>query len=223
LTTQTQVQPQKPRLYDYFRSSSAYRVRIALNVKGIDYEHTSIDLRAGNQKEDTYKHINPQGLVPVLEMDGHLFSQSLAIIDYLENKYPEPALLPVAASKRAQVLELSHIIALDIHPINNLRVLNYLTNELQIVEDRKLQWYHHWIREGLGTFETRLQNTSRLKHFSYGDSITLADVCLIPQVYNALRFGCDMSKFKNIMQVYESCMKQAEFEKAQPDSHPDAI
>jgi maleylacetoacetate isomerase len=216
--TQAQTVTQKPKLYDYFRSSASFRVRIALNLKGIDYHTTSIDLRTGDQK-GPYQNINPQGLVPALEIDGKLFSQSLAIIDYLENKYPQTPLLPKDPANRAQVLELAYMIAMDIHPINNLRVLNYLTNELEIVEDRKLQWYHHWIRLGFEAYQTRLQNTSRLKHVSYGDDITLADVCLIPQVYNALRFGVDLSEFEGIMEVYESCMKRPAFEKAQPEAH----
>jgi len=217
------MQPEitKPRLFDYFRSSAAFRVRIALNLKGIAYDHESIDLRQGTQRSEDYKRLNPQGLVPALLMDGHTFTQSLAIIDYLDHKYPEQPLLPLAPAERAHVLEFAYIVAMDIHPINNLRVLNYLTNELHIVEDRKLQWYHHWIREGFETYEARLQNTSRLKHVSYGDSITLADICLIPQVYNALRFDMNMSEFTGVMDVYEACMKLPAFRNAQPESHPD--
>lgn len=222
MNTQTQTSPSKARLYDYFRSSASYRVRIALNLKGVDYDSVHLDLRSGIHKSQDYRAVNPQGLVPALEIDGCVLTQSLAIIDYLEHVYREPALLPSNPMQRAQVLELSYIIACDIHPINNLRVLNYLTNPMEIIEDRKLQWYQHWMREGLSAYEARLKQVHRREDVSYGDTITLADVCLIPQVYNALRFDCDMSDFKSIMKVYESCMRLPEFEKASPDSHPDA-
>jgi len=214
---------QKLKLYDYFRSSASYRVRIALNLKGVDYELHSIDLRQGHQREQEYRTVNPQGLVPAIEIDGQVLSQSLAIMDYLDQVYPEPELLPKDALKRAQVLELAYIIACDVHPINNLRILNYLTNQLQIVEDRKLQWYHHWVKEGFTAYEARLQAISRAEDVSYGDSITLADICLIPQVYNALRFDINMSEFPSIVTVYESCMRHPAFDKASPDSHPDSI
>lgn len=222
MNLQKPIANNKPKLFDYFRSSCAYRVRIALNLKGIEYEHQNIDLRLDDHHAQEYRHINPQGLVPALEINGHVLSQSLAIIDYLEHLYPEPALLPLDPLKRAEVLELSYIVACDIHPLNNLRALNYLTNHMGIIDDGKLQWYHHWIREGFVAYEARLALHQRRDTVSYGDEITLADICLIPQVYNALRFDCDMSEFKRIMRVYESCMKLSAFEKASPDSHPDA-
>ena len=222
MKTQTSPVFQKPKLFDYYRSSASYRVRIALNLKGIEYETCSINLLQGAQRNSDYKSINPQGLVPALVIDNQTITQSLAIMDYLENKYPEPALLPLDPLDRARVLELAHIVAMDIHPLNNSRVLNYLTNELKIVEDRKLQWYHHWIREGFEAFEQRLHHIRRQKHVSCGDSITIADICLIPQVYNALRFGFDMSEFVMIMNIYKSCMEIPAFQKAQPESHPDA-
>lgn len=211
----------KPKLYEYFRSSASYRVRIALNIKGLDYEANNIDLRTGSHYGD-YRTINPQCLVPALVMNDQVFTQSLAIIDYLEHVAPEPALLPNDPVKRAHVLEMAHVIAMDIHPINNLRVLNYLTKEFKANEEDINQWYQHWIREGFQAYTAHVQQHQASNHVSFGDQITLADVCLIPQVYNALRFGLDMSKFSEIMLIYESCLKHSAFDRARPESHPDA-
>lgn len=215
--------PQKYKLYDYFRSSACYRVRIALNLKGIDYEHLSINLREGEQQDHVYKAINPQGLVPTLQVQGESLSQSLAIIDYLDHTYPTPELLPKDPFQRSQVLELVYMIACDIHPLNNLRVLNYLTNQLEIGEDRKLQWYHHWVNEGFAAYEAHLQALRRRQEVSFGDAITLADVCLIPQVYNALRLDVDLSGYPCIIGVYQACLQHPAFAKASPEVHPDAI
>src|SRR5689334_9744069 len=178
----------KPILYDYWRSSAAYRVRIALNLKGVDYESRQVDLRDGAQRSDDYRKLNPQGLVPMLEIEGHRLTQSVAIINYLDLKYPNQPLLPASAAERAHIVAMAMAIACDIHPLNNLRVLNYLKNELGHSQDEVDAWYRHWIGEGLPALEA--QAAPRAGKFLFGDGPTGADVCLVPQLYNARR--CDV-------------------------------
>lgn len=211
------------KLYDYFRSSAAYRVRIALNVKGLDYEQLPVDLRAGEQRQADYRARNPQQLVPALVLDGgQLLTQSLAICEYLDEQYPRPALLPGDAIERARVRSLALAIACEIHPLNNLRVLNYLTGPLGHSEADKLDWYRHWIALGFDAIESLLANDARTARFCHGDAPTLADICLAPQVFNARRFECDLAAYPSIMRISEACEALPAFRQAHPSRQPDA-
>ena len=209
------------RLYDYWRSSAAYRVRIALNFKGLTYEQVAVDLRAGTQRTPEFLEINPQGLVPVLEDGGVRLTQSLPILNYLEERYPEPALLPRDAPGRARARAIAVAIACEIHPLNNLRVLQYLERELGLGEAQRLAWYRHWMAEGLGAIETMLARS--VGAFSVGDAPSLADVCLVPQVYNARRYQCDLEPYPMIRRIDERCREIEGFAEAAPERQPDAV
>jgi maleylacetoacetate isomerase len=209
------------RLYDYWRSSAAYRVRIALNLKGLAYEQVAVDLRAGAQRTPEFLEINPQGLVPVLEDEGVRLTQSLPILNYLEERYPEPALLPKDAAGRATSRAIGVAIACEIHPLNNLRVLQYLEHDLGLGEAQRLVWYHHWIAEGLGPIEVMLARSAGA--FCVGDAPGFADVCLVPQVYNARRYECDLAPYPTIRRIDERCRQIAAFAKATPERQPDAV
>ncbi len=209
------------KLYDYWRSSASYRVRIALNLKGIGYEHICVHLvkDGGQQHSVDYKAKNPQGFVPTLELDnGDLLPQSMAIIEYLDETYPDPALLPGEARQRADIRSLAQIISADIHPVNNLRLLQYLAAEFDASAEDKATWYRHWIYKGFDALESRLGDDE----FCVGNTPTLADICLVPQVYNAHRFNCDMSAYPKIARINETCLKLPTFEKAVPENQPDA-
>jgi maleylacetoacetate isomerase len=210
------------KLFDYFRSSAAYRVRIALNLKGIVYQHSGVNLLRGEDNSATYHDINPQGLVPALEHNGQILTQSLAICEYIDEINPEPPLLPGSALDRAKIRALAQVVACDIHPVDNLRVLKYLTTTLGISEEDKLTWYRHWIIEGLNGFEKLLANGSGSGHFCYGDSATLADLCLIPQVFNAKRFEVDLTPYPRIRAIENHCLELDAFAKARPEVQPDA-
>ncbi len=206
------------KLYTYYRSSSAYRVRIALNHKGIAYEHCTVNLLTHEQRSEDYLARNPQGLVPTLETDhGELITQSTAIIEWLDSAYPEIPLLPGDALQRARVRALVNIIACDIQPLNNVRVLNYLSNDLTVSDEQKNVWYQHWISKGFSALEVQLDNAG----FSYGTSISMADVYLIPQVYNAIRFNSNMADYPNIARIYAACNQLDAFKAAHPDQQPD--
>ncbi|HAW93824.1 MULTISPECIES: maleylacetoacetate isomerase [unclassified Arsukibacterium] len=210
------------KLYSYWRSSAAYRVRIALNLKQLSFETIPVHLLkdGGQQHSAQYQQLNPNQLVPTY-VDGELtLNQSLAIIEYLEEMYPEPALLPEDAAAKAQVRSLALDIACDIHPLNNLRVLQYLTGPLTLTDDQKTEWIHHWLHTGFTALEQRLLRTSG--EFCYGDSITLADVCLVPQVYNALRFKLDTLEYPTISRLYHHCQQLAGFALAAPEQQSDA-
>lgn len=210
------------KLFGYWRSSAAYRVRIALNLKKIDCELISIHLvkDGGQQHSQSYKELNPNELVPTL-VDGEMsLNQSMAILDYLEQKYPEVALLPKGLEDNVKAKALAYDIACDIHPLNNLRVLSYLSNELNQEDAIKKQWYQHWVVVGFKALEASLAKTKGL--FCYGDEISWADICLIPQVYNAERFNVDMSQFPNIMEVTNRCRALPEFWAAAPEQQGDA-
>ena len=211
-------------LYSYFRSSASYRVRIALNLKGIDYQICAVHLvkDGGQQNQSDYLALNPQGLVPVLAVDDiTVLSQSSAIIEYLEEKYPNPPLLPSAVIDRAYVRSLVQVIACDIHPLNNLRVLKYLKKNLDF-DDADKSWYFHWLREGFIALEQRLNAHVNKDLFCFGDTACIADAFLIPQVYNALRFGFDLQAFPLINNIYRHCMQQSAFINAAPEKQPDA-
>ncbi|MDO5651867.1 MAG: maleylacetoacetate isomerase [Moraxella sp.] len=208
-------------LYTYFRSSAAYRVRIALALKGVDYDSVSINLRAGEQHAD-YRTHNPQGLVPALELpSGETLGQSLAILEYLERTYPTPALLPSDDLQALQVKAMAYHIACDIHPLNNLRVLNYLKSTLHASETYVQTWYAHWIHTGFGSIEQELVHTAGL--YAFGDTPTLADCCLVPQVYNAHRFDVDLIDFPTISRLYEYATAQPAFIQAAPKQQADWV
>ncbi len=210
------------KLYSYFRSSAAYRVRIALNLKGLSYEIVPVHLLRGEQKSPEHRQRHPMGLVPVLELaDGTTLTQSLAILEYLEEAYPSPPLLPAEPLARAQVRAIAATIACDIHPINNLRVLQYLTGTLGLSEEAKLTWYRHWVMEGLTAVE-RLVAASAGR-FCLGDAPTLADCCLVPQLYNARRFDCDLSGFPRLTAIEAACQALEAFRAAAPERQPDAM
>ena len=220
-------------LYDYFRSSAAYRVRIALNLKNLSAEQRSIHLGKNANRTAEYKAVNPQGFVPYLVDGTYSLSQSLAIIEYLNDLYPEPPLLPLDPAQRAWVRSLALAIACDIHPLNNKRVLDYLVEEMGLSAEQKKTWYRHWIAEGFEGVEKMLTSRDQGKRgshagelargkFCFGDYPTLADVCLVPQVANARRFKCDMSAYPRINAISEHCVTLAPFDLAQPSRQPDA-
>ena len=211
------------KLYGYFRSSAAFRVRIALNLKGIAYEQASIHLRKNEQRKDDYLTLNPQGLVPTLEDGGEILTQSLAIIEYLDETHPEPPLLPRQPAARARVRSLAMAIACDIHPIDNLRVLRYLMKPLGHDDKSVEEWFNHWIRTGFEGIERTLAEDGQAGQFCHGDRPTLADTCLVPQVFNAQRYpSFDFKPFPTIMRIFANCMKLEPFDRAIPEKQPDA-
>ena len=212
-------------LYSYWRSSAAYRVRIALNLKGIDYEIAGVNMLkdGGEQHSDAYRAINPQGLVPTIDDDGLILTQSMAIIEYLEEKYPDKALLPGSTRERARARQLANIVACDVHPLNNLRVLKYLKAELEVDDRRKDDWYEHWIRLGFAAFESGLAETSSPGPYCLGESPGLADICLVPQMYNARRFNISLDEFPHLCQVERACLALDAFKNASPEQQPDAV
>jgi maleylpyruvate isomerase len=209
------------KLYGFFRSSAAFRVRIALNLKRLDYESAFIHLRRGDQRQPGFLEVNPQGLVPALETDGQMLIQSLPIIEYLDERHPEPPLLPGDAAGRARVRALAAIVACDIHPINNLRVLRYLQRSLGHDQAVVATWYNHWIDIGFGAFEELLAGDPRTGVFCHGDVPGLADIALVPQVFNAGRYSLDLAPYPTIVLIYESCMKLDAFAAARPERQPD--
>ena len=211
------------KLIGYFRSSAAYRVRIALNLKGIAVEHASRHLRKGEQRAPDYAAINPQKLVPALVLDsGEVLTQSLAILEYLEETHPQPPLLPKDPVGRARVRALALIPTADIHPIQNLRVMSYLREKFGQTEESAFTWSRHWIETGFDAYEATIATDPKTGAFSHGDAPTMADLCLIPQVFNAARFKVDMKKYPTIQRIYDGCMNLPAFDAAQPARQPDA-
>lgn len=209
------------KLYSYYRSSAAYRVRIALNLKGMPYDYVPVNLLTGEQKGVAYTTRNPQGLLPALELEsGETLAQSLAILEWLEESCPPPALLPHDPLLRARVRSLAYHIACDIHPLNNLSVTGYLRDHLGAGEEEVHQWYCAWVDRGFSAIEQGLAQT--MGDCCFGDQPTLADVCLVPQVYNAYRFKVPMENYSNIRQVYQHCNSLEAFERAAPEAQPDA-
>jgi maleylacetoacetate isomerase len=210
------------KLYSFFNSSTSYRVRIALALKGIPYDYAAVNLRSGEQGDSAYRALSPAGIVPVL-IDGDIrLTQSLAIIDYLDRAYPVPRLIPDEPAGRARALEIAQTIACEIHPINNLRVLKYITGELGADEAAKSAWYRHWVAEGLAAVELLLAASPDSK-FCVGDMPTVADCCLVPQVANAMRMGCNLGQYTRIQATYGHCMAQDAFIQAEPQKQPDYI
>jgi maleylpyruvate isomerase len=211
------------KLIGYFRSSAAFRVRIALNLKGIAVEHAFRHLRKGEQRAPDYAAINPQKLVPALVLDtGEVLTQSLAILEYLEETHPEPPLLPNDPVGRARVRSLALIPAADIHPIQNLRVMAYLRQTYGQSEEAAFAWSRHWIETGFEAYEAMVASDRRTGAFSHGDRPTMADLCLVPQIFNAGRFKVDMARYPTLKRIFDNCMKQPAFEAAQPSKQPDA-
>jgi maleylacetoacetate isomerase len=211
------------KLYNYFRSSASFRVRIALQLKGLTYDYISVHLAKGDHKKPEYAKLAADGLVPLLDTGTDALSQSMAIIEYLDEIAPEPALLPADALGRARVRALAQSIACEIHPINNLRVLKYLVKEMGQTEEAKNAWYVHWCRGGLESFERQLAALPAAAQgkYCYGDTPTLADCCLVPQIFNAQRFATPLDGLPRTMAAFDHCMKLPAFEKAGPKSCPD--
>lgn len=211
------------KLYGYFRSSAAFRVRIALNLKGLDYDQASVHLRKNEQQKADYLALQPQGLVPALEEDGEVFIQSLAIIEYLDETHPSPPLLPGHPAARARVRALAQAVACDIHPIDNLRVLRYLVRPLGHDEKTVEAWFNHWIKLGFDGIERILASDGQAGKFCHGDAAGLADICLVPQVFNAKRYpSFDMTPYPAIGRIFDNCMALDAFERARPERQPDA-
>ena len=209
------------RLFNYFRSSASFRVRIALELKGLPYDYVPVHLVKGEHKQDKYASVSASALVPTLETDsGEHLGQSMAIIEYLDETHPQPPLLPSEATERAHVRALAQLVACEIHPLNNLRVLKYLVNELKVDEEAKARWYRHWVRSGLELYEKELARLPAAK-YSFGQTPTLADCCLVPQIFNGRRFDTDYSGLTRTMAAFEACMELPEFQRAQPSACPD--
>lgn len=205
-------------LYDYFRSSACFRVRIALNLKGLSYDTVSVHLlnQGGEQFLPAYAALNPQSLVPTLNDNGAMLTQSLAMIEYINELHPEPALLPNDALARAKARAFALTIAADLHPLNNLRVLKYLTEQLHVTTDQKDVWYQHWMRLGLTALEKQISQQHQSYDFCFGNTPTLADICLVPQMYNARRFHCDLSLYPTLVRIDEHCQTLPAFRNAFP-------
>jgi maleylacetoacetate isomerase len=210
------------KLYGFWRSSAAYRVRIALALKGLSYDYISVQLAKGEQYQPAFSAINPQNLVPVLEEGGQLLHQSLAIIQYLDETHPKPRLIPEAPLEGNRVRSLALIIACEIHPLNNPRVLNYLTSSFAVSEEQKLAWYQHWVTVGFTALEQRLVAEPWTGRYCHGDAPGLADIALVPQVANAKRFKVDLAPFPTICRIDEACLKLESFQRAAPENQPDA-
>jgi maleylpyruvate isomerase len=212
------------KLYTYFRSSAAYRVRIALNLKGLQYEAIPVHLlrNGGEQLQEQYRAINPSGLVPAFQDDYITLTQSMAILEYLDDEYPQVPIMPEDAAGRARVRELAQIIACDIHPVNNLRVLRYLVHELGVSEEKKTEWYRHWLVNGLEVLEKHLARDPSAGPLCHGHTPTIADCCLVPQVFNAQRYGIDVSVYPNIARINAQCVALPAFVVAHPSNQPDA-
>jgi maleylacetoacetate isomerase len=210
------------RLYSFFRSSAAYRVRIALNVKGVAYETITVDLPGSAHHAAAFRDVNPQATIPTLDDDGTILWQSLAIIEYLDARYPSPRLIPAEPVARAHVQALAQLIACEIHPLNNLRVLKYLRGELKLDDASVNKWYSHWIAEAFGPLETLVTRFGSARH-CYGDTLSLADVCLVPQIYNARRFSVDLAPYPKLVQIASNLEREPAFASAAPALQPDAV
>ena len=212
------------KLYNYFRSSASYRVRIALNFKGLPYEYVPVHLLkdGGQQLAPSFRTLNPDSLTPVLDDEGQVLTQSLAIIEYLDETRPLPPLLPRTAVERAYVRSIALAIACEIHPLNNLRVLRYLVKTLGLSEEQKNTWYRHWVEQGLASLEARLVAEARSGLYALGDAVTIADLAIVPQIFNAQRMDCNLGSVPTVMRIFDHCMQLPAFIDAQPSAQPDA-
>jgi len=210
------------KLYTFFRSSASFRVRIAMNTKGLKYEPALVSLPKGEHLEAKYRSINSQGLVPALDDAGHILTQSLAIIEYLDEAHPGPRLLPSDPLDRAYVRALSQIVACEIHPLNNQRTLKHIRAAYKLDEEGVNAWYRHWIADGFRMMESFLTDNRKSGKYCFRDQVTMADCCLVPQVFNAQRYHCDLKPYPTVMQIYDACMKLEPFIQAQPSKQPDA-
>ena len=209
-------------LFNYFRSSASYRVRIALALKGLDYDYMPVQLARNEHFKESYAALSPARLVPLLKDDERIVTQSLAIIEYLDELHPQPPLLPGTALERARIRALALDVACEIHPLNNLRVLRYLVHDLKVSEDDKNRWYRHWVETGLEALEQQLASHPATGRFCHGDTPTLADVVLVPQIHNAKRMDCRLDHVPTVMRVFEACMAHDAFAKTQPSACTDA-
>ena len=210
------------KIFGYFRSSAAFRLRIAMNFKGLSYDYNLVNLQSGDHLSDDFKRINPQGRVPAIDIEGNILTQSLAIIEYLDEVYPAPPLLPSDPIGKAKVRGIAGLIACDIHPLNNLAVLNYLRDQLTAEEEARLAWYRHWVKEGFDGLELILGANVETGQFCFGDTPTVADICLVPQVVNAKRFNCNLASYPTILRIFEECMSLSQFADADPMNQPEA-
>jgi maleylpyruvate isomerase len=210
------------RLYNYFRSSAAYRVRIALNLKRLEFEYVAVHIIKGEQRAEPYRRLNAQALVPTLVDERGTFTQSLAIIEYLDERHPDPPLLPGSDQERARVRAIALTIACDIHPLNNTRVLQYLKDTLGVSEDAKNAWYRHWIELGFSALEAQVASSSQTGLFCHGDAPTLADICLVPQLANARRLPIPLEPYPTLLRIESNCQKIDAFAAAAPAKQPDA-
>jgi maleylpyruvate isomerase len=210
------------KLYGYFQSSAAFRVRIALHLKTLPYENATVDLLKGDHRTPEFERVNPEQAIPALVDGDKTLVQSLSIIEYLDEAYPEPPLLPSTPEGRARVRGLAQLVACDIHPLNNLRVLKYLSQKIGLNKDQRNAWYLHWIEEGFRAFEAMLSRSRETGTFCHGNQVTMADICLVPQVFNAKRYDLDLSPYPTLMRIFENLMKLTAFDTAQPSKQPDA-
>jgi maleylacetoacetate isomerase len=211
------------KLYSAARSSASFRMRIALNLKGLPFEYVAVDLRKGDQFKDEFRKLNPQELVPLLDDGTVRLTQSLATIEYLEEKYPQPPLLPHSPVDRAYVRGVALAVACEIHPLNNLRVLRYLAREMGLPEDKRDLWYRHWVEQGLGQIEAGLVAQGKSGRYTFGDQVTMADVCIVPQIFNAKRYNSRLDHVPTVMRIFDACMELAPFENARPEKQPDFV
>ena len=211
------------KLYSNARSSASFRIRIALNLKGLQFEYIPVDLRKGGQFDEVYRRLNPQELVPLLDDGTARLTQSLATMEYLEERYPQPPILPHAPLERAYVRSVALAVACEIHPLNNLRVLRYLVREMELPEEKKNTWYRHWVEQGLAQIEAGLVAGKRTGRYTLGDQVTVADICIVPQIFNAQRFNCRLDHVPTVMRIFDSCMQLAAFENARPEKQPDFV
>ncbi|NGP53965.1 maleylacetoacetate isomerase [Thioalkalivibrio sp. XN8] len=221
-TNATSAEP--VRLYGYWRSTAAWRVRLALGLKGLAWQYCPVHLLrdGGEQRQPEFLRLNPQGLVPALAIDGRVLTQSLAIIEYLEETRPQPALLPRDPAGRARVRSLAQLVASDLHPLNNLRVLQYLGGPLQLGEEQRNAWYRHWVATGLAALEARLAGEPDTGRFCHGNAPGLADCCLVPQLYNARRYDCRLDDFPTLLRIESACLALDAFAASSPERQPDA-
>lgn len=209
------------RLYGHARSSAAFRVRVTLRIKGIDHQDKTVDLGAGEQRDARFLTFNPQGLVPVLVDGQRVLTQSLAIMEYLDERYSETPILPAGGEDKARVRSLAQIVACDIHPLNNLRVLKYLGSAYGLEEGDVLRWYRHWIAEGLSALESLTSGHPSTGRYCHGDTPTMADICLVPQIFNAQRFNCPLAEYPGLRRIFDNCMVLPPFEEARPERQAD--